>query len=173
MRPPGVDWCNEFPTSTSLDDLVEPFRDSVKQFVEALRSAGAGVIVSATLRPRERAYLMHWCCQVADGYLPASVPPMAGVDIDWTHGDDLGFAVQACRAMRYKYNIVHAPALDSNHVRGLAIDMTVSWRGGIVVRDAHGVDHFCREQHDLWSIGATYGVRKLPSDPPHWSQNGH
>jgi hypothetical protein len=27
--------------------------------------------------------------------------------------------------------------------------------------------------HDLWAVGATYGVLKLPSDPPHWSSNGH
>jgi hypothetical protein len=26
---------------------------------------------------------------------------------------------------------------------------------------------------DLWDVGATYGVDKLDSDPPHWSVDGH
>ena len=47
----------------------------------------------------------------------------------------------------------------------------VGWTDGrnvrIDVRPRTGLNH------ELWAVGATYGVLKLPSDPPHWSSTGH
>lgn len=178
----GAQWCARFPTSKALTDLVEPFRTSATHWIAGLEAAGAEVEISATYRPEERAYLMHWCCQIA-GYrdkagvfhqvAPADVPPMVGVDIDWTHGGDLGAARAAAVAMREAYGIVYPAALDSRHIEGNAVDMTITWRETIIVKDASGLEHACWEQAQLYPIGATYGAHKLLSDPPHWSSDGH
>jgi hypothetical protein len=76
------------------------------------------------------------------------------------------------------FDIVFQPSLASRHIPGLAIDMTISWSGTIKVRNASGKDVALSTPVDdtnttLHGIGASYGVRKLLSDPPHWSDNGH
>jgi len=64
-------------------------------------------------------------------------------------------------------------ALNSNHIRGTAIDVTITWKGALELdqagtpprqdRDASA----CRPDRELHEIGATvFGVRKLASDPP-------
>lgn len=48
--------------------------------------------------------------------------------------------------------------------------------GGIVgkkIKDASDKDVDIRKLGDLYAVGATYGVQKLVSDPPHWSDDGH
>lgn len=177
----GAQWCGRHLGSHDLADLVEPFRGGAIAYVEALRAAGASVSISATWRPAERAYLMHYCCLVA-GYRdksgvfhqisPDAVPAFAGVDIDWTHGGDVGGARAAAVAMREAYSIAFPAALVSNHTRRTAIDMTIHWAGTIHVKDARGVVHAVTTQQDLWPIGASFGVRKLPSDDPHWGSDG-
>ena len=183
LLPAGPSWCAEFPTSKSLDDLVEPFRSAAKAFVDALEQAGADVVISATHRPRERAYLMHWCCYVA-GFKdssgtyqkidPSQVPSMDGVDIDWTCGGNPGIAMASAMKMRTMYGIVCTPVLDSRHTQGLAVDMTIKWTGNLEIERADGttavVPMGLPEQ--LWPVGASYGVIKLASDPPHWSSDG-
>lgn len=57
----GVAWVNKFQDKTSTQTLSYPFRTNVEQFLSALKQAGARVTIAATLRPPERAYLMHWC----------------------------------------------------------------------------------------------------------------
>ncbi len=56
--------------------------------------------------------------------------------------------------------------------------MTIGWNGTIKVKDRQGK---AREvgaprsgdtNPDLLGIGAGYGVIKLVSDPPHWSDDG-
>ncbi|EGT4328310.1 peptidoglycan-binding domain-containing protein, partial [Cronobacter sakazakii] len=84
----GAAWVNKFQGSASTETLSYPFRTNVEQFLAALRQAGAVVTIAATLRPPERAYLMHWCWKISRGLVKASdVPPMAGVDIEWDHGN--------------------------------------------------------------------------------------
>lgn len=173
MTPSGPAWCEKFPTSTSLNDLDPTFEPKVVAFISALKDAGAGVEVSATYRPVERAYLMHYCCMITDGKITASaVPPMAGVDIDWTHGGDMIVARSAAAQMVHGYGIAYPAALVSRHTQRLAVDMTISWAGTIEVKDARGVSHLCQVQEDLWPIGASFAVIKLPSDRPHWSSDG-
>lgn len=181
-QPSGAAWCEKFATSRSINDLADPFRGSAVRFLGALHDAGAQVTVSATRRPKERAYLMHWCCLIAgyhdrDGVFhqadPDAVPALAGVAIDWTCGGDVAAARAAAAAMVRGYAIAYPAALDSNHIRGTAIDMTVAWRGAITVRDARGIAHTVSTQEQLWEIGASYGVHKLPPDAPHWSGDGH
>lgn len=170
----GAQWCARFATSDKLEDLAEPFRSKALAFVQALRAAGAAVTISATYRPPERAYLMHYCCMIADGGQdPAAVPQMIGVDIDWTHGGDGDAAKKAAQAMRQGYGIVYPAALESRHTQRLAVDMTIRFQGAIQVRTAPGTMAAVACQGDLVAVGRSYGVIKLLSDPPHWSSDGH
>lgn len=170
----GAPWCLQFPTSTSLADLVPPFRSAALAFVQSLRTAGASVSIAATYRPPERAYLMHWSCMIGGGGQdPAAVPSMHGVSIDWTHGGNIAAARAAAREMMQGYEIKFPAALVSRHTQGLAIDMSIAFQGSISVRDKSGELKNVAAQVDLYSIGASYGVHKLIVDLPHWSSDGH
>jgi hypothetical protein len=181
----GAQWVNQFPQSTSIDDLVEPFRTNVNNFVSALRAAGAVVHISTTFRPPERAYLMHYSFRIANNTLnPANVPRHPGINIIWLHRDDKGnpdlnASRQAANAMVAGYNIAFAPALHTRHTQGLAIDMTISWRGNLNIMNGSGtVVHITSQPRnggntDLHTVGRTYSVIKLARDPPHWSNDGH
>lgn len=170
----GAQWCDRFPTSNQVGELAQPFRDNVAAFIAALKLAKAKVTISATYRPVERAYLMHWCCMIADsGQDPLHVPAMHGVDIDWGHNGDVAGARHAAREMKAGYNIAFPAALTSRHTQRRAVDMTVTWSGVIKVVDKNLQLRDCDAQADLYPIGKTYGVLKLLSDPPHWSDDGH
>jgi hypothetical protein len=160
MQPAGPDWCSQFPTSTSLDDLQQPFQENCRKFIAELEERGAVVKISATYRPPERAYLMHYCCMIAQGKQdPALVPPMAGVDIQWDLGSPEATRA-ACAAMMKGYGIVFPAALVSRHTQRRAIDMTISGPYGM-------------SDSALWEFGARFGVIKLVTDAPHWSTDGH
>lgn len=177
----GQQWCERFAGSCSLDDLTPEFGGRVRAFKAALEAGGATVSVGATFRPPERAYLMHFACLVA-GYhdkaglfhqvAPAGVPTMHGVDIDWTCGGNVATARRRAAQMVAGYSIAYPAALVSRHTQRRAIDMTVTWKATPTIRDAHGAVHAVNRQSDLVSIGKTFGVIKLLSDPPHWSDDG-
>ncbi len=181
----GPSWVSQFPGSHRLEDLVEPFRTNVQNFVDALQAAGAEVTISATLRPPQRAHLMHYSFQVAKGICtPQSVATFPGVDIQWVHLDATGApdhagSITAAAAMVAGYDIVFAPVLESRHTQGLAVDMTISWIGDLTMTDGNGlrvtISTLPRNggNADLHGIGETYGVIKLLTDPPHWSSDGH
>jgi hypothetical protein len=177
-KPPGKDWLGKFPTSTSVSDLKGGFQASVKNFIAALTKAGAKVTISATYRPPERAYLMHWSYKIAKGQDPSKVPAMSGVDIDWVVKDksgkpDVAASKKAAQEMVNGYGIAYAPALKSRHTEGNAIDMNVAWSGTLSVDGPDGnqvtIDSSPRDggNKDLQALGARYGVVKLASDPPH------
>ena len=179
-EPAGLQWCARFPTSSSLDDLLPDFGDACRAFVSALKRGGASVSIAATFRPPERAYLMHWCCMIGgSGQDPASVAPMAGVNIDWSCGHNPGQAKSAARAMMAKYEIQFPAALVSRHTQRRAIDMTIGWQGTLTIMDFDGTAHRIAggprngSHPGLIAVGKTFGVIKLPSDPPHWSDDGH
>ena len=181
----GPSWVQQFPTSGSVDDLAEPFRSKVRGFLAALSNAGATVRIADTLRPPQRVYLMYWSFAIAnDNQNPAKVPPMDGIDIQWAHTDsdgnvDPAASKLAATQMVAGYGIVFKPALTSRHTEGLAIDMSISWQGDLAIRNAAdapiAITNSPRNggNPDLWKAGATYGVIKLASDPPHWSSDGH
>lgn len=181
----GAAWVAQFPTSRSTGDLSATFQEGVNNFIAALRAAGAAVNISATYRPRERAYLMHYAFRIAkEGLDPAQVPAMAGVGIRWVHHDasgrpDLAASRAAARQMVQAYSIVYRPSLTSRHTERGAIDMTINWSGSLVIADGQGkrvtITSTPRNgagNQDLWEVGASYGVRKLEGDAPHWSDNG-
>lgn len=181
----GPAWCSRYPNSSDPETLAEPFRSNVRRFLDALKQAGATVTISATRRSAERQYLMRGAWTIArDCLSPEAVPPMAGVDIQWSHPDDPNEpdsdpSVIAAEAMVKAYGIVFKPALTSRHIEGLAIDMDIKWWGDLTIPWSDGRNHVIVSaprggaNTDLHAVGASYGVIKLVSDPPHWSIDGH
>jgi len=129
---------------------------------------------------------MHFSFAIARESLdPASVPAMPAVDIQWAHADaagqpDLAASRTAAEAMVQGYGIAFKPVLNSRHTEGCALDMTINWQNTLVVAKADGttqtIASFPRtgaRNSDLHLVGWGYGVKKLVSDPPHWSSDGH
>lgn len=176
----GAHWCARFPTSARIADLVQPFQNKVWDFHGVLLSAGARVTVSATLRPKERGYLMNGAWRIArELAAPTSIGPMAGVEIDWTHGGDVKAARAAAAKMVATYGLAYRPSLTSRHYEGRAIDWTITWTGTLNIRNRVGTIVAIMSEpkngntnRELHAIGASFGVHKLLSDPPHWSDDG-
>ncbi len=183
-EPSGVVWVERFPTSRSTEDLTLDFRERVDGFIGALRAANASVRISETYRSRERAYLMAFSYAIArENFSPASVPAEEGVNICWLHRDtegkpDVAASRRAAEQMVKAYNIAYEPSLDSLHIEGRAIDMTISWQSDLKIANANGkVVTITSEPRngsnvELHKVAATYGVTKLVRDPPHWYDEG-
>ncbi len=178
--PSGPVWVNRFPNSTSLDDLQPPFRTSATNFLTSLRAAGVNVQVNSTLRPPQRAYLMHYAKAIADGDINASaVPSRPDVAIQWVHSTNAE-TVAAAQGMVDVYGIMGPVALDSMHIEGHAIDMFITWSGAPIVRDGKGNDVPLVGGPDpnnssLIDVGNSHGVIRgigIAGDPEHWSING-
>ncbi|MBP2167018.1 hypothetical protein J2125_000210 [Erwinia toletana] len=180
----GAPWVQQFQGSTSSQTLSYPFRTYVEQFLSALKQAGAKVTISATLRPPERAYLMHWSWKISRRLVrPSEVPVMAGVNIEWDHKNDAK-SLQAANAMVAAYGMtgLHvAPALRSRHTEGKAIDMNISWSGDLNIIDKSNNSVIIKSSPrdgmntDLHQVGRSYGVIKFHAgakDKPHWSSDG-
>ena len=178
----GAAWfsANEarFPNSSRISDLAPAFATQVQSFLGALRAASATVRVSSTRRNRNRAWLMHYAWRIAQSEIePGDVPANPEVDIVWDHGD-ARTSRRAAAAMVERFAIRFKPSLTSNHIDGTAIDMTISWDHAIDIIDASGRTHRIDQPRsgntnpDLHAVGASYGVHKLATDPPHWSANG-
>jgi hypothetical protein len=186
-KPSGPEWVTAFPGSKEPSACRQPFADHLQAFLDALEQAGANVRVSATLRPPERAYLMHWSWKIARNIVDArNVPAMAGVDIAWVHTNsagqiDLVKSRSAASQMVTAFGIVAAPALQSRHTEGRAVDMTIGWSGALAIADQDGglrnITSTPRDgmNPELALCGRTYGVIKavFAGDPPHWSEDGH
>lgn len=175
----GAHWVSQFPTSTSTNDLTPAFKTAVDNFIAALKAGGASVSIAATYRPTKRAYLMHYAYRVAlENMGPSTVPAMDGVNIDWAHLDSQGKVSliesrRAARQMVHGYGIIHRPALDSNHSAKNAIDMSISGFLNKVFTNGEGKKVTPTNNNQLNALGASFGVRKLVGDPPHWSSDGH
>jgi len=181
-----VTWANaNAQNSSRIEDLVEPFRSDATAFIAALGLAGAKVDVTATKRSARRAYLFHWSWMIALGKCKASeATSMPGVDILWDHGNDSA-SQQAAQEMVAGFGLavpprsINPPALTSNHITGLAIDMDITWTGTINVKGKDAKDVAITFIPDvnantrLHAVGASYGIRKLATDAPHWSHDGH
>ena len=198
FQPSGPAWARKFPASSKLADLSNPFRGDATRFIAAMTHAGIHTHIFSTLRPYERIYLMHYAWMIANKKIdprdvPAFVPKrgQASVDICWVHAKapgvaDLPASVKAAEQMLPAFGIDPrnkiAPALDSGHARGQAIDMTTTWTSArVTIVDAHGhrvtIGALPRDgvNAQLISVGATYGVIHLQppgNDPNHWSING-
>jgi len=190
----GLVWVSRYPGSKKIADLSQPFRGKADGFVKALRAAGARVHISATLRPPERAWLMHYSWRIANkGLDPATVPAKTGIDICWLHRNSNGTRDKAASVAAAKrmsgpsgYGISpklkYPPALNSNHTRGEAIDMDITWTGTLNIATPSGkivsittTPRTGAGNVQLWNFaGKHYDVHKLRvGDPPHWSDDGH
>jgi hypothetical protein len=181
-----VTWANvHAQSSKSINDLVEPFRTHADSFVKALKAAGAKVDISVTKRSDKRAYLFHWCWLIGLGFKKASdAPQNLAVQIDWDHGDETK-SKKGAKEMITGFGLAippastNAPALSSNHIAGKAIDMTITWTGSIAIKRPDGSTESVAYMPNvnantkLHAIGTLYGVKKLVTDAPHWSYNGH
>jgi hypothetical protein len=181
-----VDWANAHAKhSTSLDDLHEPFQTNAKAFIAALEAAGATVKIGTTFRSNNRAYLFHWCWLIGLGKIkPSAAKKNKDVDILWDHGDDAA-SMAGAKEMITGFGLAvppdstAAPALSSNHGPGNAVDMKISWTGTLEVLDKKGDIHkvpwmeHVNSNLKLHAVGASYGVKKLTNDAPHWSSTGH
>lgn len=108
---------------------------------------------------------------------------MTGVDIEWDHGDDNKSRAGALEmvngfGLAIPPNSTNPPSLTSNHITGDAIDMTITWAGTIKVKQKSGTEtpitftSNMMTNAALHKVGASYGVKKLTTDAPHWSLNG-
>jgi hypothetical protein len=183
----GFAWTARFPGSKSTADLTPAFRECVDAFIDAILAAGGFRDIANTYRPKQRAYLMHWAHKIfRNGFDPASVPPMAGVEIEWEH-PTLEASVAAAGEMvdGFRIGILDAsvaPALDSLHSVRQAIDMKIWWTGDLEIYNKEGtlvtIDTEPRTgmNRQLKQVGLTYGVKKFvggSTDKPHWSTTGH
>lgn len=180
----GAQWARRFAGSDDTKDLSGTFRSAVDDFIYAMNEANIKVVIDATYRPLKRSYLMHWCWRIVnDGVDPATIPAMIGVDIEWNHASKAD-SLKAAKAMVNAFSLGRLrtrPAQRSKHNLGLAIDMAISWRDMVAVRDAHGNLIQIRTtprtgmNRQLIAIGASYGVKKYfggHKDIPHWSNTG-
>lgn len=181
-----VTWANAHAkNSKSLEDLKSPFKDNVKSFKQALETAGAKVTVKATKRSDKRAYLFHWAWKIGLGKSKASeATTMPGVDIQWDHGDETA-SKNGAKAMISGFGLAvppastNPPALGSKHISGTAVDMDITWNGTISVKKKDGTQVSVafmpnvNNNTTLHQVGESYGVKKLKTDAPHWSDNGH
>jgi hypothetical protein len=181
-----VTWANAHAKhSTDVADLKDPFRTKAKAFIKALEDAGASIQIDTTFRSENRAYLFHWCWLIGLGKIkPSAAKSKIGVDIEWDHGDDKA-SVTGAKEMITGFGLAVppkskvAPSLYTNHKNGDAIDMTITWEGKLHVLDKSGKEHVIKFMDDvnentrLHQVGATYGVKKLTSDAPHWSASGN
>jgi len=179
----GSEWWHanqaHYPNSSSVDDLEPSFGSCVERFLDALRSAGASIIVSSTRRNATRAQLMHYSWKVAYGDTePEDVPKIPGATIDWDHGETAASRAAAMDMVKL-FGMAHIASLTSNHITGKAIDMTISWKGTLRVTkpspalwEIESTPH-TGDNRELHELGQTlFDVRKLRTDPPHWSFNG-
>ncbi|MBH0056273.1 hypothetical protein I6F65_04815 [Pseudoalteromonas sp. SWXJZ94C] len=180
-----VTWANSHAkNSNNVDDLEATFKTGTKAFIKSLKDAGATVNVSATKRSDKRAYLFHWSWKISQGKCkPSDAKKMAGVDIEWDHGDIAKSKAGALEmvngfGLAVPPRSINPPSLTSNHISGKAIDMTIKFTGTIKVKKKDGTEVSTTFSSNvntnkiLHSIGESYGVKKLKTDAPHWSYNG-
>jgi uncharacterized repeat protein (TIGR03803 family) len=168
-----------YPNSMLVSDLDPSFQSKVESFISALQSAGASISILSTRRSKERAYLMHYAWGIAQGQIsPAAVPQMYGIDIRWDYGDD-AVSQQAAKQMVDFFGMTNDAALNSRHIQGLAIDMSVSWMGVLKIRNAAGrvvrIASVPKNANNaaLARVAATYRVyRDFADAAPHWSSDG-
>lgn len=180
-RADAAGWSN----STSIDDLSSDFKPKVLAFKAALDAAGTSIVIGTTRRSEVRAWLMHYAWVIAYGGEPPQDDPHQ-TGIVWDHGDPKK-TKDAARAMKDAFAMAHIAVLNSHHIEGNAIDWTITWTGDLTIKKQNGesVTITTEPRHggmkgatlpygntDLHAVGATYGVKKLYSDEPHWSLTG-
>ena len=123
---------------------------------------------------------MHYSWQLSKGNVRATdVPSLSGLSIEWDHGNESA-SRKAAGKMKQLFNMAYNASLTSNHIKGLAIDMTITWKGNLEV-DVPGKQEAVTittgpkngaGNRELHQLGREFSVKKLVKDAPHWSHNG-
>jgi hypothetical protein len=192
----------KWPESSRIEDLSDEFRPKAQAFIAMLSDNKIQVDVASTKRPTERAYLYHYCLDVAAGRVDAAdVPKLATVDIEWDHGD-ADKSKAAAQEMADAFGLVGVAAYPSNHSGGNALDMKMDFSGNtkdgknaVAYKKSPGDEETKRElkvddeavigtsargknipgiaNRTLSLAGKDYGViRAINNDIVHWSSTG-
>ena len=196
LRLSGKEWVKEYKDKASIEDLSSPFKENVKDFLKAIDEAKKKTPkakityhISSTRRPYKRAVLMHYCHKVAHNKISPQQAQIEtqkeNIPINWIHTDSSGkYSEKISRAkaleMVRAYGIAYPASLTSHHVRGNAIDITITWQSSFTIKDKAGKEHTIDTPKngatnlELRKVGETYGVKRtLEKDPPHWSLEGN
>ncbi len=196
LRLSGKEWVKEYKDRASIEDLSSPFKENVKDFLKALDEAKKKTpqakityYISSTRRPYERAVLMHYCHKVAYNNITPQQAQQAtqkeNIPINWIHTDSTGnysekISREKALEMVKAYGIAYPASLTSHHVRGNAIDITITWQSSFTIKDKTGKEYTIDIPRNgatnpkLREVGETYGVKRtLEKDPPHWSLEGN
>lgn len=177
--------------STDIEALSDAFKPKVKEFIQALKEAkkknsSLKFPISTTKRHEVRAWLMHWAWEISKGKSPPTNDPHS-TGIIWDHGTSAK-TKKAAEQMKKAFKMAYPAALDSRHISGNAIDITITWSGNLEIMNKvdpkpiiinneprHGGKEGAANpggNTKLHEVGGTYGVKKLVKDPPHWSDTG-
>ena len=115
--------------------------------------------------------------------LPQNVPSYPGGYIEWNHGtNDKSISLAKRMINAFGMQGLHvAPALNSRHTEGHAIDMNISRKGVLKIINASGetieinTSPCSGMNAKLHQVAKTYGVVKFRGgfkDVPHWSTDG-
>ncbi|WP_428263173.1 pesticin C-terminus-like muramidase [Haliangium sp.] len=186
VRRSGAEWvgianANGWVNDTSFSSLDSSWGPRAEAFVTGLRAAGASVTVSAGLRHPKRAFLMHYAWGVAHGqYTPAQANTACrgqGINIEWDHGNAAASRT-AAQALVSAFHLVRQASITSNHIRGLAIDITISNLPGSITMNGRtyttraGASGTAAAE-SVAPIGRDMGVIWFGAgDRVHWSHNG-
>ena len=196
LRLSGKEWVKEYKDKASIEDLSSPFKENVKDFLKAIDEAKKKTPkakityhISSTRRPYKRAVLMHYCHKVVHNKISPQQAQIEtqkeNIPINWIHTDSSGkYSEKISRAkaleMIRAYGIAYPASLTSHHVRGNAIDITITWQSSFTIKDKAGKEHTIDTPKngatnlELRKVGETYGVKRtLEKDPPHWSLEGN
>lgn len=189
LRLSGKEWIKEYKDKASIEDLSSPFKENVKDFLKAIDEAKKETpqakityYISSTRRPYKRAVLMHYCHKVAYNNITPQQAQQAtqkeNIPINWVHTDSSGnysekISREKALEMVKAYGIAYPASLTSHHVRGNAIDITITWQSSFTIKDKTGEIHTIdiprngATNPQLREVGKTYGVKRtLEKDPP-------
>jgi len=180
-----------------IAELESSFGSDLRAFLDMLAANNITCVLESAYRPPERSYLFHYCVKVWKRKIaPKEVPPMAGVDIAWDHGNDAASRAGA-EALANAFGLVGVAAHPSNHNSGQAVDMKLDFSGnptntltytknGRTITRTIKTDDEARvgakakgksianiEKRELSKAGADFGVKRaVDSDIVHWSRTG-
>lgn len=111
---------------------------------------------------------------------PREVPALDGVEINWVHAkDDAAFTKSraAAEQMVRAFALTAPPPPTSRLAGRRAMEMTITWDGNLKIEDANGqIKTLGAPQSNnnpgLIEVAATYGVIKVATEPPCWSEDG-
>ena len=102
---------------------------------------------------------------------------MSGVAILWDHGA-LAKSRTAAKQIVDGYGMAFIAVLNSKHTERQEIDITIRWKQALSIERKSGSKTTIATQPrnagnpQPIAVGAEYNVIKLPTDPPHWSDDG-